>query len=168
MVAVFAKFAFALFLVGMALFFASSGLALKVRAQQDGPDCMEVVRYGPVSQTILVSPGEIFESVWRVENCGESPWIRYRAVKVFGEFGQNSFAVPDTAAGTENELSLVIQVPTTPGTYTAIFELTRPFGDMRRMTRFGEPLVIEFRVAQSIKVYLGDETEVEIKIEVEE
>lgn len=166
MVAVFMKFMAALFLVTLALFFAS-GLVPRAKAQQDGPDCAELVRDVTVPKGSIAYPGERFEKVWLVRNCGESEWIGYQAIRVVGE-GQNSFSILPTAPKTEMEVSVEIQAPNRPGNYAFVYEIARPYDDMRRIVRFGEQLRVEFIVAQFVEVYLGNETEVEIKIEVEE
>lgn len=134
----------------------------------DGADCAELVRDVTIPRGSIVYPGEKFEKVWIIRNCGESEWITHRVVRVAGEIGQNSFSILPTAPKSEVEISIEIQAPMQPGNYIVIYEIARPFNDMRRMVRVGNPLVVEFRVARVIEVYLGDETEVEIKIEVEE
>ena len=136
-------------------------------AQQDGPDCAEFVRDVTVPKGSIAYPGERFEKVWLVRNCGESEWIGYRVINTTND---NAFSIPATAPKTEVEVLVEFNAPMRSGNYVYVYGIIRPNVDPRRIVRIGEPLLLEFLVAQFIEVYLDNENtpEIEIKIEVEE
>src|SRR3989442_1036522 len=43
-----------------------------------------------------VNPGQTFNKGWRLNNCGNTSWSGYQAVRVSGGYGPTSFGLPTT------------------------------------------------------------------------
>jgi hypothetical protein len=69
-------------------------------------------------------PGQSFEKVWRLRNCGETPWAQVQAVRVSGTYGPPSFPVPLTAPGQVADLGVAMEAPTEPGCARATYDLS--------------------------------------------
>jgi hypothetical protein len=94
-------------------------------------DCARFIADVTVPIGTQIMPGQTIEKVWRLANCGQTTWDGYRAVRVSGEYGPESFEVPRTPPGTEVDLMVRMQVPTAIGQYSSSYQLIdggSPFG----------------------------------------
>ena len=75
--------------------------------------------------------GQTFDKVWRVRNTGTCAWGQgYQLVFVSGTALTTNTVVnvPPTARGASVDLKVPMTAPTTPGTYTGVWQLRAPTG----------------------------------------
>jgi hypothetical protein len=78
-----------------------------------------------------MSPGESFDKVWRLRNTGDCTWgDGYQLVLVSGAAmnGPEAVAVPTTVSGETADISVTLQAPSTPGTYTSEYRMVDAAG----------------------------------------
>ena len=60
-------------------------------------DYMLVIDDFNVREGTVMGPGQEFSKGWIIHNCGDNPWINYKAKRVSGEFGPDLIDVPIVA-----------------------------------------------------------------------
>ncbi len=86
-----------------------------------------------VPDNTVFEPGEEFEKVWRLRNSGTCPWGEgYELVFVSGnQMGApSSQSVPATAPDETADISVMMYAPQTDGTYTGIWQMQDPSGQL--------------------------------------
>jgi len=86
-------------------------------------DCEAFVADVTIPDGTVVAPGQAFSKTWRLRNCGTSNWTGLQAVRVSGNYGPASFAVPATAPGSTADITVPFTAPTQPGTSRATYRL---------------------------------------------
>ena len=73
----------------------------------------------------VLQPGQRVEKIWRMRNTGNCPWIDYTWTFISGDSmgGPTTVPVPRTEPGGTSDISVPLQVPSLPGTYTGIWRL---------------------------------------------
>jgi tripartite motif-containing protein 71 len=105
-------------------------------------DCVRFDADVTIPDGTEMAPGQSFDKVWRLVNCGATNWELYRAVRLGGSFGPPTIDVPPTGPGQTAEISGKMQAPDTPGGYRVYYMLEGSGG------RFGGPFYVEIRVAE--------------------
>ncbi|HET6961997.1 MAG TPA: NBR1-Ig-like domain-containing protein [Terriglobia bacterium] len=103
-------------------------------------DCAFFVRDLTHPDGTHVSPGENFQKKWQVKNCGTTTWSAYKAVRVEGIYGPESFDVPVVEPDELGELSANMTAPTVLGIRRATYQLKGPSGN------FGDEFWVEIDV----------------------
>jgi hypothetical protein len=96
-------------------------------------DCAQFVADVTLPDGTQVAPGQRFEKVWRLTNCGDTTWDGYRAVKSDGTFGPEELAIPAAKPGETVDVAAEMDAPATPGEHWASYRLRGPsssFGGM--------------------------------------
>lgn len=93
-----------------------------------------------------VSPGEILDKRWRVQNAGTCNWDQAYGVQLIG--GPDLGAPPEQAlfparSGTEAILHMLFTAPEEPGVYSSAWQAKDPNGNL-----FGDPFFIEVVVLE--------------------
>jgi hypothetical protein len=94
-------------------------------------DCSQFVADINYPDGTKVIAGETIRKGWRLSNCGDTTWSGangYRAVRISGDYGPESFTVPPVGPEESGDLYADITVPDTPGTYRATYKLEGPWG----------------------------------------
>src|SRR3990172_7740554 len=106
-------------------------------------DCSRLVADLNFPDGTAVSPGQSIRKGWRLENCGDTSWTGFTAVKTSGVFGPATFEVPETAPGATTDVFVNFTAPTVPGTHRATYRLLGSRG------QFGASFWIEIVVTGS-------------------
>src|SRR6185503_2803380 len=107
-------------------------------------DCARFVSDLNYPDGTTVTPGQTIEKGWRLTNCGRSTWSAgggYRAVRVSGAYGPNSFDLPQVGGGQTGDVTATITVPSAAGTHRATYRLQGPSGS------FGDTFWVEIVVS---------------------
>jgi YD repeat-containing protein len=100
-----------------------------VGSNQPGNDCSTYVSDVTIPDDTKMQPGQTFNKVWRLKNCGDTTWgSSYRAVRTSGSFGPSSFTIPSTAPGAEMDVGADMTAPTTAGTHESLYKIEGPNG----------------------------------------
>jgi len=91
-------------------------------------DCEAFVADITVPDGTTVHPGQTFDKTWRLRNCGRTNWSTLTAVRVSGNYGPASFAVPTTAPGATSDVTIPVTAPTQLGLSRATYRLRAPDG----------------------------------------
>lgn len=108
----------------------------------------------PIIDANNVPPGSLFSKIWQLKNTGSVAWdgqveLAYQSGHAFAKLTAIAVTgVPQTQT-TQVKLSLV--APTTPGNYTAIWQMRRKLADGQRAW-FGPTLNVSIQVNQQLKV----------------
>ncbi len=97
------------------------------------PDCRyDAVPIADVTVPIgaVLQPGQRVEKIWRMRNTGDCPWLDYTWTFISGNSmgGPDNVPVPRTEPGGTTDISVPLQVPSLPGTYTGIWGLKNAEG----------------------------------------
>ena len=97
------------------------------------PDCRyDAVPIADVTVPIgaVLQPGQRVEKIWRMRNTGDCPWLDYTWTFISGNSmgGPDNVPVPRTEPGGTADISVPLQVPSLPGTYTGIWGLKNAEG----------------------------------------
>jgi Ig-like domain from next to BRCA1 gene len=106
----------------------TSGSTTPGSAGAGSADCEAFVADVTVPDGTVVNPGTTFEKTWRLRNCGRTNWSGLTAVRVAGNYGPSSFAVPIAAPGAVTDVTVPITAPTQPGLSRATYRLQAPDG----------------------------------------
>lgn len=92
-------------------------------AQTSG-NCSKFIKDDSYPDGTKVKPGQTFLKTWSIQNCGSTQWnSNYKAVKVSGSFGPNSFAIGSVNSGKTTQLSTTFIAPNASGTYRVTYRL---------------------------------------------
>jgi Ig-like domain from next to BRCA1 gene/Fibronectin type III domain len=86
-------------------------------------DCASFVADVTIPDGTVVSPSQIVHKVWRLRNCGNTNWSGLTAVRIGGDYGPDSFAVPTVAPGATVDLGVDVQATANPGNDQATYRL---------------------------------------------
>jgi len=77
-----------------------------------------------------VSPGETFTKTWKMKNVGTCPWKDYTIAFVSGDRmdSPDTAVVPETASGSNANISIELVAPTDDGAYQGNYELRNTDG----------------------------------------
>lgn len=119
------------------------GVQLVVRSIGTRDDFAILLGHANIWPGAQVAPSQVVSKGWKVHNCGapETIWMGYRAVRIAGDLGPQSFAVPPIPGGQDGLLFLVFTTPSRPGHHSATYALEAPDG-----VQFGDRLPIEILV----------------------
>jgi hypothetical protein len=106
-------------------------------------DCSRFISDVTIPDDTVVAPGETVQKTWQLENCGDTTWNSYRAVRIDGTFGPESFDVSSVSPGERADIGVEITVPTEPGTHKATYKLEGPRG------QFGTNFFIQVTVSDN-------------------
>ncbi len=91
---------------------------------QTSSNCSKFVKDENYPDGTKVSPGQTFLKTWSMQNCGNTQWDnRYKAVKISGNYGPNSFPLGSVRPGQTTQISTTFIAPTASGTYRATYRL---------------------------------------------
>lgn len=119
------------------------------------PPCVDSLAFVEdltVPDGTVVSPGEIVDKGWLVQNNGSCNWdSRYRLRFVGGsDMGATTEqALYPARAGTQAEIRINFTAPSEPGIYNTAWQATDPFGEP-----FGDPVFMEIIVQAEPQVTL--------------
>jgi len=95
----------------------------------------------------IFAPGATFTKTWKFMNTGTCAWsTSYRLIFVSGSAlgGVTTALTADVISGTQANVSIMMEVPTTSGTYTGYWKLQNAGG-----TPFGQPVYVQIVVSSS-------------------
>jgi len=110
-----------------------------LRLQSPG-DCVRFVEDLNVPDGTQEAPGQTFDKVWRLHNCGATTWTGYQAVRVDGNYGPEAIAVPTGAVDQDVDVRAPFTAPSSQGRHRATYRLQGPGG------MFGAPFWVEIVV----------------------
>jgi len=130
--AITALFAIGGVLVGV-LFLVLNSLSSNPRSTDDAghsvqTDCAKFLEDENYPDGSVVPRGQTITKSWIVENCGDTVWRGYRAVRTAGGFGPDAFSIPEVQPNTRARLSTQVTVPATPGLHRATYSVSGPRG----------------------------------------
>jgi hypothetical protein len=105
-----------------------------VQTTSDAQDCdVKFLADVTVPDGTPVRPGQTFDKVWLVSNCGSEPWTDVRAVPVHageyaGDFGTDDLPVAATEPGRPAQVYARLVAPQEPGCHRATYQLSGPDG----------------------------------------
>lgn len=105
-----------------------------------GFDCAQFARDLSIPDGAQVSPGATFLKRWQLENCGNTTWNGYQAVRVDGSYGPLSIDVSSIAPDALGEVRTDMTAPSEPGLHRATYQLRGPHGN------FGQKFWVEINV----------------------
>jgi hypothetical protein len=91
-----------------------------------------------------VQAAQQFDKVWRMSNSGSCSWEQGTELVFVSGFkmsAPDSVAVPSTAPGATADIGVTMYAPSTPGTYTGVWELRDPAGEF-----FGSKVTVVINV----------------------
>src|SRR5215471_6384476 len=118
-----------MFLMGRSLVFALAlvvlpGASASAQAIPGSKDCVKFLADVTVPDGTPVQPGQPFDKVWLVSNCGSGPWSDVRAVPVDGGFGTEELAVDATEPGRPANVYARLVAPQEPGCHRATYQVS--------------------------------------------
>jgi photosystem II stability/assembly factor-like uncharacterized protein len=106
-------------------------------------DCSRFISDVTIPDGTVVAPGETVQKTWQLENCGDTTWNGYRAIRIDGTFGPESFDAPSVSPGERADIGVEITAPTEPGMHRTVYKLEGPRG------QFGTNFFIQVTVGDN-------------------
>jgi hypothetical protein len=128
--------------------------AASVSAQaQRAQDCAAFVGDVTMPDGTPVLPGQAFDKVWLLRNCGSNTWTDFRALPAEDGFGTEALPVTPTEPGRPVYIYAPLVAPEEPGCHRATYQLAGPRG-LTHSLFFAEVLVLgpETRIEQTMKL----------------
>lgn len=86
-------------------------------------DYMLFIDDGNIHGGTAMSPGQAFDKIWLIHNCGDNAWAKYHALRLSGTIGPLDVAVPTLSSHQDVILHADMTAPFTPGTYESAYQI---------------------------------------------
>ena len=114
------------------------------------PTCFDDLRFAKdlsIPDGALVSPGELIDKRWEVENAGTCNWDRRYSLRLIQGSGMGApdiIALYPARGGTQAMVQILFTAPGEPGTYRSAWQVFNPGGEP-----FGDMIYVEVVVVGS-------------------